>query len=581
MRFAAIILYTVGFSFTLTACLQPPLRPQFGRLRTDNVVPETDPSTDPDNPVTTNPKNGDNTVDIALTRDTLSKIMEAPGGTQDNACLNKPTTSKNQLRLLTSDEYVNTVQDVLQITTDYRASLPTETTVFGFRNNADVSQVSDAHAAAYLDVALSVADEAKAKLQNLVQCSETDGVTCGQKVINMLAPQLWRRPLEAAEKSSLLNMYKVGLASSPTEGMTILITDILMSPNFLYRSEIGKSGALTAYELASAVSYFFWGSAPDASLQAAAANGSILTDAGLVAQVQRYFSSPRSKYTSTEFANVWLESRSVLGASKDATLFPLFTQPVKNAMAAEAVDTFEFMIKQPTTTFENLFTFDSSLGDANLAQYYRGALSQDTGVAKIKYAANPRKGVLSFGAVLSHLATPTETHPIKRGDYVLKNMFCHIPEPTPSGLVVTVPPANAAQTTRERFAAHTADPKCAGCHIAIDGIGFGMEDFDGAGVFRDMDHGKKVDTTGEVVGIDSATTKFSGVGELSAYIASSSQAKRCFVVEWYRLAHGYTERPADICAIRDIANKFEKGNMTLSRLIIQIITHPSYAKKEQ
>ncbi len=522
----------------------------------------------------------DGVIDLALTQDTLARILQEAGGPQDIDCQNKRLASKAHLRLLTSDEYQNSIADILQVDIDYRNSLPSEKPIFGFRNNADISKVSDAHAAAYLDTAIAIADEIKPKLPALVQCREADGESCAQKLIDSLAPKLWRRPLEDREKTALLTLYSVGFASTPREGMSLVITSLLNSPNFLYRSEIGKDGGLGPFELASALSYFFWGSPPDGELRGLAASGTLGDSATLLAQAERLLKSPKSRFASVEFANAWLGSKSVRGVTKDATLYPDFSQGIANAMAVEAEDTFDYLMKQPGAGFDSLFTADFSLGDEKLAQYYKGQAVTENGVSKIKFLNTPRKGVLGLGAVLAHLATATETHPVKRGDFVLTNMFCHIPDPVPAGLNVQIPAATTGLTTRERFAQHSTSPVCSGCHAAIDGIGFGMEDFDGVGLYRDTDSGKKVDSTGELVGIDSTRTPFSGIGELSDYLATSKQAKRCFVVEWYRMAHGYAERPADICAIRDIANSFEKASTTLSQLLIQIVTHASYTQKE-
>ncbi|MBC7661182.1 MAG: DUF1592 domain-containing protein [Chitinophagaceae bacterium] len=519
-------------------------------------------------------------ADLNLTRDTLSKIMQPPGGEQDTACSGKSLSSKNQLRLLTQNEYQNTVKDILGIMSDYRTNLPSDGIVFGFSNNADSGTVNDDHASAYLEVSLAIAAEVKSKLPTLVNCDESTGLVCAQKVIDTLAPQLWRRPIEDSEKTALLDVYKIGLASSPKDGITMLLSNLLIAPDFLYRMEIGKNKALNAYELASALSYFFWGTSPDATLQSLAASGDILKDATLLAQATRLLADARSKFTTAEFARGWIETNAILDDEKNVVAFPLFTDSIKNSMAAEAKNTFDYITKQPTSTFETLFTADYTLGPAALATYYKGQSVTEGAVTKIKFADTPRRGILGLGSILAHNSSPAETHPIMRGNFVLEKLFCHISPSTPKGLNPEIPAASSTLTTRERFAVHTSNEACAGCHIPIDGIGFGMEDFDGAGLYREMDNGKKVDTSGEVVGIDNLTTKFNGVGELSNYISKSSAAKRCFVVEWYRFAHGYAERPADICAIRDIANKFEKGSMTLPQLLINIVTHPSYAKRE-
>lgn len=102
--------------------------------------------------------------------------------------------SKSHLRLLTRDEYQNTVADILGVTTDIRSSLPSELVIFGFDNNADSAMISDAHATAYLDVAETIAGQTKARLKSLAGCEETEGASCATKFIDKVVPLLWRRP---------------------------------------------------------------------------------------------------------------------------------------------------------------------------------------------------------------------------------------------------------------------------------------------------------------------------------------------------------------------------------------------------
>ena len=69
-------------------------------------------------------------------------------------------------------------------------------------------------------------------------------------------------------------------------------------------------------------------------------------------------------------------------------------------------------------------------------------------------------------------------------------------------IVVAPPVVDPRLSTRERFAQHTADAFCAGCHLLMDPIGFAFEHYDAAGRWRDIDAGKPVDATGSLTGTD-------------------------------------------------------------------------------
>lgn len=561
---ACIVLVAMIFA----SCKKAPSRISFG----SGVIKGGEGTVTGSTPGGTTPIENPNTPEAR--KETIETIMLSAGDAADDSCKAKPLKGRASLRLLTKDEYQNSVKSILKVSGDYRSKLPRDAVFEGFRNNVDFGRVSEDHAALYLEAAIEIADEINGNIKSLGGCSAVDEA-CASKFIDAIGRKLWRRPLETAEKDSLKGTYKAGAGSSVRHGMTMMISRMLMSPNFLYRSEIGKDGALTPYELASALSYFFWGTSPDDSLIALAASGKLSEEATLVAEAQRLLKDEKSRFATTEFARAWLDPQSVKGAIKDESIFPGFSQTIRDAMAAEAEDTFDFMVRDDLK-FENLFNSDFSIGNSTLARYYGAELKGD----KISFAGTSRKGVLGYGAVLSLLASPKETHPIRRGNFVLGKVFCQYPDPTPPGLNVAVPEYDPKMSTRERFAKHTESQACASCHKAIDGIGLGMEDFDGAGLFRENQAGKKVDTSGVIVNIDGrASSSFSGLGSLSDYIAKSKQAKRCFAVEWYRLAHGHMERPQDICAMRDVANSFESGDMSLGELLVRIITHPSYRSK--
>lgn len=530
-------------------------------------------SATPEIPVTTGDMPTDpNSASLAV----LDQIMAKESPEQ---CSAASGTSKAKLRLLNRKEYQNTLLDILLVSKDYSSYLPEEARVSGFANNIDALKVNDTKITAYLGNAMEIATEILPALPNLIACKYEDGQSCAELFLSKKADKLWRRPLTAAEKTSLLALYKTTMAESKEDAMVLMISTVLISPNFLYRFEIGKEGVLEAYERAAALSYFFWGRPADPSLWALAESGKIKSDAVLLSEAKRLLADDRAKYLTREFAEAWLAFQKGIGTAKDKTAYPALNEALQKAMNAEVEDTLDFWIRTENKTFEGLFTSDYSLAGKDLAAYYGETYSVEQSIGKTKFTKTPRRGVLGFGAVLASLATASETHPIKRGDFVLKNMFCKMPEPTPIGLMVKVPDPQPNLTTRERYAQHSANAACRSCHVAIDGIGFGMEDFGAGGEFRSKENGKAIDATGSVVGIDKKTTAFDGTAKLSETIAQSREAKRCYVVEWFRMANGQIESERDVCSIRIIADRFEMGKMTVAELLIAIITDPTYSAK--
>ena len=82
-----------------------------------------------------------------------------------------------------------------------------------------------------------------------------------------------------------------------------VIAVMLSSPRFLYHVESGgdlvapDTYGLDGWELASRLSYHFWGTMPDAALRDAARSGALATDDGYRAQVDRLFAAPQTSAT--------------------------------------------------------------------------------------------------------------------------------------------------------------------------------------------------------------------------------------------------------------------------------------------
>jgi hypothetical protein len=519
-----------------------------------------------------------NIVDKAKVRENLGNIFAA-----DYACSSaNEGGSKSQLRLLTRDEYNNSVRDIFGLQGQYQASIPQEQKVLGFKNNAEVSLVSSDHATAYSNVAKQIAQDIVAnRWSNLVNCEVSAGQTCAETFLKDYAPLTWRRAVDESEIQNLLQLYKTGAEISPEEGMKLMVRGLLSSPNFLYRSELGQEGKLNSYERASALSYFFWNTTPDRELFALAQSGSLANDEILMQQAQRLLQDNRAKSGLKAFADAWLNYSAVLNINKDSEKYPQFNSTLRQAMAAETENFFDYMVRTEKAGYAELFQADFSLGNQALADFYKAPLVMDGMIAKLNFADQNRRGLLGHASILSSLAYATETGPIQRGVFVREHLLCEIMPPPPANLQIVPPAPREGATTRERFAEHTASAACSGCHVRIDGVGFGMEDFDAIGLLRSEDNGKPVDSSGRMVGLDGKDFDFNGTKELSLSIATSERAQKCMVVQTFRMAHGRLEGESDICSIRRMAQSFVDRKMSLADLLVMMATDSSYTNRRQ
>lgn len=554
----------VAFALSSFGCSSPIKKPNFGSKTAKNNSGVSAGNSADSAQMPSLPR-----IDPQSLRETAEEIL-APAG---KPCTQPEEAPNPILRPLTKVEFNNTVHDLFGLTADYADDIPTEIRVMFFKNNADSNYVSDSHMDAYMRVAKTIAEDiVSTKFQPISGCSVSSGEACANAIITKLGPRIWRRPVTPEEAGQLLAIFKVGEEASPETGFQMLFRAFLSSPYFTYRNEIGSAGSLSPHEIAHVLSYFFWASVPDDELRALADSREITKPLVLLAQAKRLMASPKAKTGIREIVDGLMGYTRVETVGKSQQKFPAFTTNIRKAMIAETEDSFDYWIRSKNGKFQDLFTANYTVGSSELAAFYQAKLSQDNGTQIINFEDSKRRGLLGLGALLSGFAAADETNPIKRGKLVREQLLCEI-LPLPDGDIAPLP-VNPGLSTRERFAQHSKDPACRSCHLRIDGIGFGMEDFDAVGLYRDQENGKPLDASGEVVGIDGRdSNSFNGVEGLSNLLKDSERAKRCLVLQTFREAAGRFETKGDVCNLRAIADDFIQKDSTISEMLINLITN--------
>ena len=167
-------------------------------------------------------------------------------------------------------------------------------------------------------------------------------------------------------------------------------------------------------------------------------------------------------------------------------------------------------------------------------------------------------GLFTQGAFLATHAKANQTSPVHRGKFVRERLFCTPPDPPPPDIIVRPPVVDPTSSTRERFAAHTADPRCSGCHALMDPIGFAFEHYDATGRYRELDGGKPVDASGELTETD-VDRALDGVPSLAAALVESEEVQSCVARQWFRYAFGRHESASDgdACTVQTLTHALE------------------------
>jgi hypothetical protein len=466
---------------------------------------------------------------------------------------------------------------------DPTATFPIENRPQGYfyDDSGPAGLVSDVHVTEYLSAAQSLAAYAVSDVGSLLPCSAQDP-GCPAQFVQSFGKRAFRRPLSTNEVAKYVGL--IGAQASLGDGLKIAIAAMLSSPSFLYRSEIGALDAsgfyrLSGYEVASALSYLFWGTMPDAQLFQAADHGDLDQPAGIEQQARRMLADPRSREIIGLFALQWLGAEDVVDAIKQPAMFPEFDDDVRRAMAEETKQFVEYVVFDSSHRFDELLTAGYTFANDKLAAIYGIDGVRGSTLARVDLSGAPRSGFLTQGSVLATYAHSDQSSPIRRGVFVRERLLCEqlgVPPPN-AGML---PPVDPNGTARDRFSQHSAAPGCRGCHALIDPIGFGFEQFDAIGRFRTTDNGHPIDPSGDLTdleGIGSGThAPFQTVPELAQIIAGSQAARSCFTKQYVRFARGVLEAPEDRCAIQGIESAFEASGWDVRELIIAVVKSPGF-----
>ena len=474
---------------------------------------------------------------------------------------------------------------------DWVATVPAEVRPQGFfyDTSASATLVTPTHAEEYLDAAERLGRLVASDLGRLAPCAwESNRSACMTAFVEEWAPRIYRRAISESERQRLIDF---GLAGDPGQRADVqwLVTAMLSSPHFLYRSEMGEDigdgvWRLTPYETASLLSYTYTASMPDAELLAAAAANALQTPEQIAAQVQRLLDDPRARDVIGTFAEQWLGIERILTTPRNEAMFPNFNDEVRSAMRDETRAFVTHVFFDSSGRFAELYGADYTFANAVLAPLYDLTGVTGTTLQQVPYNGNGRSGVLGHGSVLVSTAHSDQTSPIRRGLFVRERLLCQ-EFPVPPANAGGVPDVDPNATTRERFRQHTDDPTCFACHQYIDDLGFGFEQFDAIGATRATENGLPVDSTGIISDIEgfgtSTSATFTNLTQLAAALEDSRQARQCMVRQYYRFARGYHEEREDLCTIEQIDDAFLRSGGDLRTMMIAVATEPGFLLRRE
>jgi hypothetical protein len=413
--------------------------------------------------------------------------------------------------------------------------------------------------------------------------SPSEEIGCARKIIENLASDAYRRPAKGEDVESLMEFYADGRKGKDFEsGIRLAIQAMLASPKFVFRLEgepatarPGQPYRLSDLDLASRLSFFIWGAAPDAELLKVANANTLHLPATLDKQVKRMLADPRAEALSTRFASQWLRLQDVEKLHPDALLFPAFDDELTKSYVKETQLFFNSLVREDHNILD-LLTADYSFINERIAKVY--GIPNIVG-DEFRRVAMPesRRGILGQGSVLMQTAVADRTSPVQRGKWIMEVLLGSPPPPPPPN-VPAFDETSANQggkplSTRERMEEHRKNPACMSCHRVIDPIGLSLENFDTIGAWRIKDNGVGVETSGTLYD----GTKLDGPAGLRAALLNHSEAViRNFTDNLMSYALGRRIEYFDQPTIRAIVKKAAANGDRFSSFVLGVVNSPAF-----
>ncbi|MEO7521013.1 MAG: DUF1592 domain-containing protein [Gemmatimonas sp.] len=413
---------------------------------------------------------------------------------------------------------------------------------------------------------------------------------CANEIITRIATQAYRRPLTARDRSSLMSFYDKASSEDAANGfetgVRTALQAVLASPYFVFRFESapagiapGKDYAISDIDLASRLSFFMWGTIPDARLLALASHQQLSNRTTFNAEVKRMLADPRAEALSTRFAAQWLRLQDLEKVHPDAFLFPDFDLQLANAMQRETELLFNDIVRNDRNILD-LFTANYTFVNERLARHYGIPNISGSGFQRALYADETRRGLLGHGSVLVQTSLGNRTSPVLRGKWVMEVLIGMPPPPPPPN----IPDLEETQsvhegkqlTTRQRMEIHRANPTCKSCHQYMDPIGLALDNFDVTGKLRFRENGAALDTRGTMY--DGMTV--STPAELTKSLLSRPiPLVRSFTENLMAYALGRRVEDADQPTVRAIERATAAKGYRLSAFVYEVVNSSAFRSK--
>ncbi|MDQ3031753.1 MAG: DUF1592 domain-containing protein [Myxococcota bacterium] len=450
----------------------------------------------------------------------------------------------------------------------------------GLTNIAANARVDLGNASIYVDGTRSIGTWAAAQGGAVSRCTDHGTDACIDSFLAWFPESAYRRPVSAEEIAELRSLFDdLRAAYDYDYAFSGLVRAVLLSPEFLYRTELGDDAdvgttTLTGGEISNLLAFAITDESPDDELRTLARSGGLEDPDVREAQARRLMS--RSERMWQRFFWEWLHMATLDSQGAEVGLEP--------AMIEQMEEEYRSFVREIVVvergTLRSLLSAPYTWTQPELAALY-GAEHSGTGLARVELDPLQRGGLLTQGAWLVSHGKRGRDNVVRRGMNIFVDAMCNNIT-VPADLDVDAELARlvgADATVREVVEARGTTGTCAGCHHLADPVGLVFESYASTGAWQTVyPDGNAVDTAIELEGLGS----FDEAPSFSVALADDHRFQHCFV---RRLTHFMSGidlgAPARVDWTLDAHTRFVESDTSLEELLVAIVRHPAFIERRK
>ena len=445
----------------------------------------------------------------------------------------------------------------------------------GITNIAANAVVDLGNASVFADGARTIATWVVGQKNTSTRCAMYGNDACVDSFLAWCPEAAFRRPVSAAEIKELRTLFD-DLSGNYDYDYAFggIVRAILLSPDFLYRTELSASGSanLTSSEIANLLAFSITDQSPDAELLKAAEQGDLSDPDQREEQARRLMA--KSEHSWQRFFWEWLQMATLDSQAQEVGLDPKLLTQMKNEYNAFV----KGIIITEKGSLRDLFSAPYTWAEPDLAQFY-GATG-GTGLAKVQLNPDQRGGLLTQGAWLVSHGKKGRDNVVRRGMNIYRQAMCHNNLTPPAGVDVQAELKKLVgpdATVREIVEARGSAPACGGCHSKADPAGMVFESYGSDGKWQTTDAGgKPVDTKVDVEGLG----MFDNAHQYSTALVDDAMFQDCFVQRFTHFLVGIDLGSPDMVAWTQQAHEqFVAKDLSLEELLVAIVRHPAFIER--